>query len=185
MRRYPRIELDINFSETVANVVESGIDLAVRAGPLPDSELHALKLTSLTRHICAAPSYFANRGVPIAPDELKQHQWIVYSRLTSKVLLCKDGQSFSIPIKGSLRTNDASARLQFAIAGQGLAVLPSYDAKEAIASGKLIELMSDYSLPELELYGVFSKGATQAKATRLLLDMLREYPPDRLELLTS
>jgi hypothetical protein len=45
--------------------------------------------------------------------------------------------------------------------------------------------MSDYSLPELELYGVFSKGATQAKATRLLLDMLREYPPDRLELLTS
>jgi DNA-binding transcriptional LysR family regulator len=109
----------------------------------------------------------------------------VYSRLTSKVLLCKDGQSFSIPIKGSLRTNDASARLQFAIAGQGLAVLPSYDAKEAIASGKLIELMSDYSLPELELYGVFSKGATQAKATRLLLDMLREYPPDRLELLTS
>lgn len=178
-QRYPQIELDINFSETVTDIIQSGTDIAVRAGPLPDSELHAVRLSIVSQHICASPSYFAGRSIPVSTDDLQQHQWIVYSRLSSKLILRKDGASLSVPLKGTLFTNDAAARLQFALAGQGLAVLPEYDIQEQIAAGKLIEVLKEYRLPNLELFAVFPQGATQAKAVKLMLDMLKQYPPHK------
>lgn len=179
-RRYPQIELDINFSESITDLIKSGTDIAVRSGPLPDSELRAVHLTKLSRHVCAAPSYFENRPIPETINDLQHHQWIVYSRLSSKLIFRRGDQSFSVPVNGTLFTNDAAARVQFAIAGQGLALLPNYDAQEGISSGKLMEIMADYTLPELELYAVFPEGATQAKASRLMLDMLKQYPPHKL-----
>lgn len=179
-RRYPQIELDINFSESITDIIQSGTDIAVRSGPLPDSELRSVHLTNLSKHICAAPSYFEKRAIPQTIDDLKQHQWIIYSRLSNKLSLRKDGESFNVAVSGSLFTNDASARLQFTIAGHGLALLPSYDALDGFSNGKLMEVMPDYTLPQLEIYAVFPEGATQAKASRLMIDMLKQYPPHKL-----
>ncbi|TRY29043.1 LysR family transcriptional regulator [Aliiglaciecola sp. M165] len=179
-RRYPNIELDINFSENITDLIQSGTDIAVRSGPLQDSELHAVKLTDLTRHICASPEYFTSRSIPQTIEQLQHHQWIVYSRTSNKLSLNKGNASFTFEIKGSLNTNDAAARLQFALAGQGLAVIPFYDAEQVLANGELIEIMRDYQLPKLELFAVFPQGATQAKAVELMLDMLKKYPPHKV-----
>lgn len=80
-------------------------------------------------------------------------------------------------MQGDLSTNNAAARLQFALAGHGLAILPHYDVKPHIESGALVELFPEYSLPALELYAVFPTGATDAKATRLLLEFFKNRPP--------
>lgn len=75
--------------------------------------------------------------------------------------------------------------MQFALAGQGLAVIPHYDAQQSLSNGKLIEVMQDYMLPDLQVFAVFPQGATKARATQLMLDMLRQYPPNKLHLLMN
>ncbi len=178
--RYPNVELDINFSESVSNLIEEGIDLAVRAGPLPDSELHAVKIAELPRYICAAPTYFKSRPIPVSPEQLQDHEWIVYSRLSNKTTLEKEGKIVEVQYTGSLHTNNAAARLQFTLAGHGLAILPLYDAGKELEAGKLIELLPGYTLPSLQIFAVFPAGSTQARASKLMLDMLRQYPPDKI-----
>lgn len=178
--RYPNIELDINFSEGVANLIQDGIDMAVRAGPLHDSELKAIKLGSISRHICASPDYFRAKKIPQNVQQLDGCEWVVYSRISNKLSITKQQKTQEITLSGPLHTNNAAARLQFTLAGQGLAVLPYYDVQEALQKGSLIELLPDHQLPQLEFYAVFPSGSTEARASRLMLDMLRQYPPDKV-----
>ncbi len=176
--RYPAVDLDIRFSEEVVNLIEEGVDIALRAGPLADSELTAIKLASVTRHICAAPKYLEQNGWPKTPRDLSEHQWIVYARGAKKLLVKSGDISETITMGGSLVTNNAGARLKFVKAGLGIGVLPHYDAVEELRSGNLVELIPSYSLPSLELFAVFPKGATQAKATQLMTQLLKQHFPD-------
>lgn len=175
-QRYPSIELDLNLSESLVNLIEEGIDLAIRAGPLVDSELKSIKLATSSRRMCAAPSYLRQRGRPQQLEQLADHEWIIYSRMSSQLNLIKDNKSYTLNIQGKLRTNNAAARLQFALAGHGIALLPHYDVYQALEKGELIELFSEYQLPALDLFAVFPTGSTHTRASRLLLDMLREHP---------
>lgn len=176
--RYPAVELDIRFSEEVVNLIEEGVDIALRAGPLADSELTAIKVASVTRLICAAPKYLEQNGWPKTPSQLSEHQWIVYARGAKKLLVKSGDISETITMSGNLVTNNAGARLKFVKAGLGIGVLPHYDATDELRSGALVELIPGYSLPSLELYAVFPKGATQAKATQLMTQLLKQHFPD-------
>ena len=176
-RRYPQVELELNLSESISNLVQDGIDLAIRSGPLADSELRSTKLATVSRHICASPDYLNLRGWPQSLNELDKHEWIVYHRLGNQLTLSRDDKDYSIKMTGTLRTNNAAARLQFALSGMGLAVLPHYDAAKAFNSGQLVELFPDYHLPPLELYAVFPDGIEKVKASRLMIDMLKNSPP--------
>ena len=176
---HPAIELDIQFSDSISNVVEGGIDLAIRSGPLPDSELKASKLASVPRHLCASPAYLELHGWPKTPGELTNHQWIVYDRSTTKLVLKKGAIEYTVKMQGTLSVDNAAARLQFALANHGIALLPSYDVAESFKSGQLLPLLPGYELPELELFAVFPKGSTTARAAQLMLDMLRSNPPVR------
>lgn len=176
-QRYPQVELELNLSENITNLVQDGIDLAIRSGPLANSELRSTKLATVSRHICASPEYLNQRGWPQAINELDKHEWIVYHRLASKLNLARQGKSYAIQMQGTLRTNNAAARLQFALSGMGLAVLPHYDAAKAFKTGELIELFPDYEIPPLELFAVFPEGVEKVKASRLMIDMLKNTPP--------
>ncbi|TQV70876.1 LysR family transcriptional regulator [Aliikangiella marina] len=176
-KQYPKIALDIQFSESITNLIDERIDLAIRAGPLPDSELQAVKLASMKRYLCASPTYIEQQGFPRTIEDLNGHQWIIYRRQSAKVVLRKGNTMYSIEMNGDISTNNAAARLQFALAGHGLALLPHYDVKSHLESGKLIELLPEYSFASLELFAVFPQGATDAKATRLLLEFFKSRPP--------
>ncbi|GAA0859764.1 LysR substrate-binding domain-containing protein [Aliiglaciecola litoralis] len=114
---------------------------------------------------------------------MQHHLKIVYSRLSSKLILEQGKEVYSVPLLGTLFTHDATARLKFTFAGQGLAVLPEYDIQPQIASGTLIEVLQDYSQPNLKLFAVFPRGATQANAVKLMLELLKQYPPHKLALI--
>lgn len=178
--KYPDITLDINFSEELSNIIEDGIDLAVRSGPLPDSDLHAVKLAVSYRYICASPHFLTTHGWPQSPEDLNHYEWVVYRRLNQNVTLKKGDTSHTISMNGAINTNNAAARLQFGLKDHGLILLPDFDAQPEIDAGRLVRLFPDYSLPALELFAVFPKGSTTAKATQLLLDMLKANPPDKL-----
>ncbi|SFC92601.1 LysR family transcriptional regulator [Pseudoalteromonas denitrificans] len=174
-RIYPKIELDVILTDEVVNIMKEGIDLAIRGAPLPDSGLQATKLSVLPTCLCGAPEYLKKQGRPITPLDLDKHDWVIY-KLTSGVLeLNKGNRSFTVQIKGSISTNNAAARTAFIEGGHGLGRIPIYDAWPKIKSGSLEQVLEDYTLKDIQIYGVFPPGTARSKKLRLLLDYLKSY----------
>lgn len=174
-RLYPKIELDVSLSDEVINIMQEGIDLAIRGAPLPDSGLQASKLSTLKTCLCAAPEYLNKHGRPKKPAELEQHQWVIYKLASNAITLTQGSRSFSIAVKGNISTNNAAARTAFIEGGHGLGRIPVYDARPKIQAGTLETIMDDYQLADINIYGVFPPGNTSSKKLRLLIDFLKGY----------
>ena len=174
-RLYPKIELDVMLTDEVVNIMQEGIDLAIRGAPLPDSGLQARKLSTLETCLCGAPSYFKKHGRPTTPAELEQHQWVIYKLTAGAVVLKKGSRSFSVAVKGSISTNNAAARTAFIEGGHGMGRIPVYDAWPKIQAGTLETVLDDYQLNNIDIYGVFPPGNASSKKLRLLLDYLNDY----------
>ena len=92
-RLYPKIELDIMLSDEVVNIMQEGIDLAIRGAPLPDSGLQASKLSTLPTCLCGSPNYFKKHGRPLTPSDLEQHDWVIYKLTSGAIELTKGSRS--------------------------------------------------------------------------------------------
>lgn len=174
-RLYPKIELDVMLSDEVVNILQEGIDLAIRGAPLPDSGLQALKLSTLATCLCGSPDYFKKRGRPLVPSDLQQHDWVVYKMTAAAVELTKGSLSYSVAVKGSISTNNAAARTAFIEGAHGLGRVPVYDARPKVEAGSLELVLEEYQLKDIEIYGVFPPGSAASKKLRLLLDYLKAY----------
>ena len=145
-RLYPKIELDLMLTDEVVNIMQEGMDLAIRGAPLPDSGLQASKLSSLPMCLCGSPDYFKKHGRPITPSDLDQHDWVIYKLTAGAVELSKGNRSFSVAIKGGISTNNAAARTAFIEGGHGLGRIPLYDAWPKVQAGKLEIVLDEYQL---------------------------------------
>lgn len=172
---YPKIDLDVMLTDEVVNIIQEGIDLAIRGAPLPDSGLQASKLSTLQTCLCGSPDYFNKRGRPKVPADLQPHQWVVYKMTAGTIELSKDNLSYSVAVKGGISTNNAAARTAFLEGGHGIGRVPVYDAWPKIQAGKLESVLDDYQLKDINIYGVFPPGNAASKKLRLLLDYLKEY----------
>ncbi|MCJ8321339.1 MAG: LysR family transcriptional regulator [Colwellia sp.] len=172
---YPKIDLDVMLTDEVVNIMKEGIDLAIRGAPLPDSGLQASKLATLQTCLCAAPAYFLQYGRPKNPADLSNHQWVIYKLTSGTVTLTKGSRSFTVNTKGSISTNNSAARTAFVEAGHGLGRIPKYDALPKIKAGTLEMVLDDYTLNDINVYGVFPPGTANSKKLRLLLNFLKEY----------
>lgn len=174
-RQYPLIELDISFEDRVVNIVEAGIDLAIRGAPLPDSSMQASRLAVLKNCICGAPEYFRQHGRPATPDALASHRWVLYKRAATLIPLQRGDKQWQIAMQGQISTDNAAARTAFVEGGHGLGRIPLYDALPRIRAGRLETVLDDYQLPDIELFGVFAKGAAKTRKMRALLDFLKHH----------
>jgi DNA-binding transcriptional LysR family regulator len=146
VRHYPRIELDMHFSDQWVDLSAQRVDVAIRIGSLPDSELVATRLAVLRRLVCASPDYIARRGRPATPKELVDHNCLtVLSGPVPGGWWCFPGvqHGTALQVRGSLRTNDTEALMQAAIDGMGVVHLASWLVWEMLASGKLVSLFPD------------------------------------------
>lgn len=158
MRAHPEVVVDLSFDDRYVNLVEQGIDLAVRMGRLADSTLGARYLGSNPWLMVAAPAYLEQRGTPASLDDLAQHACLVYSSVQGDdrwSLTLPSGDERSVPVKGPLRSNNLSAVLAAARAGFGLAILPWYVARESVADGSVRPVLPDHGLPAQEVHAVF------------------------------
>lgn len=158
MRAHPEVVVDLSFDDRYVNLVEQGIDLAVRMGRLADSTLGARYLGSNPWLMVAAPAYLEQRGTPTSLDDLAQHACLVYSSVQGDdrwSLTLPAGDERSVPVKGPLRSNNLSAVLAAARAGFGLAILPWYVARESVADGSVRPVLPDHGLPAQEVHAVF------------------------------
>jgi DNA-binding transcriptional LysR family regulator len=158
MQQHPGLQVDLSFDDRYVNLVEQGIDLAIRMGRLADSTLGARYLGLNPWVLVGAPAYLQARGTPAAPDELSTHDALIYSTVQGDErwhFSGADGATLSVPVKGPLRSNNLSALLAATRAGMGLAALPWYVAHESVKQGAVTALLPAWSLPAQEIHAVF------------------------------
>jgi DNA-binding transcriptional LysR family regulator len=136
---YPDIDLRIIFSDRISHILDDHIDLAVRVGTLPDSNLVASRVGAIRRIVCASPRYFAQRGMPSTPSDLTSHDCVTFDQLTSPDLwFFSDGKSeAAVPIHSRLIVNTAEAAIDAVIAGIGVTRVLSYQAAAGLRDGTL------------------------------------------------
>jgi len=171
MRRHAGVRIDLSVDDRYVNLVEQGIDLALRMGKLADSSLGARYLGMNPWSMVAAPVYLAKAGAPRKPDDLTRHDCLVYSSVQGDEvwhLTDKRGKQVTVRVQGRFRSNNLSALLEATRRGLGVAILPNYVAYPALACGELSAVMSDHVLPAQEIHAVFpSPKLVPAKVSAL------------------
>jgi len=169
-RRYPAIRLHVAMSDTNVDLVQKGIELAVRAGPLADSSLVARRLVREPTMLCASPAYLRRHRAPTTVEELAQQRWVIYPPGQRTLSLQADGREIQLPVQGDVVTDSAAARLAFVLAGEGIARLPAYDAAALLASGELVRVLPEVETAPLDIYLVHAQRI--GPSARLLRDFL-------------
>lgn len=158
MQQHPGLQLDLGFEDRYVNLVEQGVDLAIRMGRLADSSLGSRFLGLNPWVLVASPAYLAAHGTPRRPGELARHAALIYNTVQGDdrwTFTTSGSAAQTVAVKGPLRSNNLSALLSAAREGLGLAVLPRYVAAESLRSGAVVPLLERYALPAQEIHAVF------------------------------
>ena len=158
MRKNPDIRIDLGFDDRYVNLVEQGVDLAVRMGSLADSTLGARYLGTNPWVMVASPTYLREHPAPRTPQELATHACLIYSSVQGDdrwSFTGPGGLEVSVAVQGPLRSNNLSAVLAAVHSGMGLAVLPWYVARESVADGSVLPILTDHVLPAQEVHAVY------------------------------
>jgi DNA-binding transcriptional LysR family regulator len=158
MARHPQVQVDLSFEDRYVDLVAQGIDVAIRMGKLADSSLGARYLGMNPWVMVAAPDYLRKYGTPKKAQDLSAHVALIYSSVVGDDVWhmhTPKGEPVSVPVSGRLRSNNVSAVLAAARAGLGIALMPRYVASDSLASGQVVEVLSDHGLAEQEIHAVF------------------------------
>ncbi len=148
---HPQIDLELDLSERMVDLVGEGFDAAIRSGPLPSSSLIAHRIIEMRYRLCASPGYLDSHGVPASPGDLVNHDCLFWSTSTIADVAAwtfrRDGVSQTVPIRCRLRIGNLPALCRAALAGLGLTMLPELDVQEDLSAGRLVSLLPDYEIP--------------------------------------
>ena len=177
MRDHPAIELDLDFSDRLVDVIEEGFDAVVRTGEPADSRLSARRLGAFSQLLVASPDYLARRGTPTSLADLATHSCLHYRfPATGKVEVwplerAPDGTEAKPPV--SMICNNIETRLCFALRGRGIACLPDFSVREALASGRLRSVLAEHLRPHtIGLSVLWPSGRYPSPKLRALIDFL-------------
>jgi DNA-binding transcriptional LysR family regulator len=172
LNQHPRVTVSALLLDRIANLVEEGIDLAVRIGPLPDSNLVAKKIGTVRRILVASPDYLARRGVPQTPADLRLHSMIAFTGLMPnrewRFLDGKRGNSISFVPR--LEINDAVASIAAAEMGDGITVALSYMVAEQIRDGRLAPVLDKFTPPPIPVNLVYPQSRLVSAKLRAFID---------------
>ncbi|MET3107647.1 DNA-binding transcriptional LysR family regulator [Oxalobacteraceae bacterium GrIS 2.11] len=159
LQLHPHIKIDLKLNDNVIDLVEHGIDIAVRIAHLPDSGLVARRLGESRAVLVASRSYVAslpeNLALPKVPDDLRMHACIVYTERTTRnawTFTNMDGTSFSVTVNGPLQSNSSEAVRLAVMNGLGIGYAPIWIFENEIMSGEIQVLLPDWSLPLLPIH---------------------------------
>lgn len=149
LSRYPKLDLDITLTDTVADLVSERIDLAIRLGtPPPDASVISRHIGNFSRYVVASQAYLSEFGTPSKPDELTAHQSLRFSYGADRQVwtFCKDGLQSEVVVTGRLKSNNSAILREAALNGAGIALLPSWLVNADVQSGRLTKLFEDYEV---------------------------------------
>ncbi|GHA17031.1 LysR family transcriptional regulator [Devosia pacifica] len=170
----PEVSIDLRLEDRYVDLVDEGIDLALRISTLADSSLIARKIADMQALMVASPGFLDRHGVPEHPEALRNLDCIVDVNLQTQAnwRFLVEGKTLSIPVNGRVRVNSPLAAAQAAEAGLGIATLPSYLADAAISRGTLKSILGPYMLTGQTLQAVYPHRRHLAGKVRALIDHL-------------
>jgi len=175
LKNYPGISVDLQLDDRIVDLVAGGVDIALRIADMPDSSLVARRLCNVSRWVVGHKDYFERRGVPLRPRDLKDHDCLGYSYLSSGEtwrFTGPGGAEEAVAVRGRLTASNADA-LQAALeAGLGVALQPDFLAWEGIRDGKLVAVMRDWAPGPLTLSLVTTAGGQRAERVTVLMAFL-------------
>jgi DNA-binding transcriptional LysR family regulator len=174
-RTYPDISVDLDFSDRLVNLIEEGVDFAVRiTGGLAPQDV-ARRIGSSRLMVLASPEYLDRHGEPRHPNDLAGHECLCYMPGQSAGwTFLVDGRPTVFPVRGRMRSNNGDALMDAAIRGLGVVCQPSFIAASAVEAGWVRPILADYPMPELGIYAVFPSNRFIPHRARLLVDYLVE-----------
>lgn len=177
LAQHPGVAVDLLLLDRVVDLIDEGIDIAIRPGVLEDSSLVSRKLGEFRRVVCAAPAYLEDRGVPLTPQDLEHHDCIVFTLLDSSQIwrFCTPDGDVRIPISGPLRSNSLDATVAAAVGGAGLVLAPGWLVREHLAAGRLVAVLESFEPPAIPIHALFPHARLLSARTRIFLDFLVEH----------
>ncbi|HEX5343329.1 MAG TPA: LysR family transcriptional regulator [Duganella sp.] len=172
-RQHPQLAVQLDLSDAVVNLLESGHDLAIRFGRLEDSTLVARRLAPNYRVACAAPAYLAQYGTPSHPEELTQHRCILIGEQRRAEWRFHGEEQVAVRVNGALITNDGQAAHALALQGAGIVVKSIWDVGDDILAGRLQRVLPAHSMPTAPLQAIFPHSQNLAPRVRAFIDYLQ------------
>ncbi len=182
LERYPEVSLQIDISERRADLVGEAIDLAVRIGTLPESDLIARELFRTPGVMIASPAYLARHGTPQVPEDLAGHSLIDFSfHQTTQHwdFYLPDGGTTRVPVSPRVRCNAAETEKMLALLGVGITRLPELACREELVQGSLVSLLEDYQRPPSGVHVLYPSKENMPSKTRAMIDFLVEKSRQR------
>jgi len=176
-QKFPKIELDIHVSGRMVNLVEEGIDVALRVGKQEDSSLITRLLMPCGLHACASPEYLKKYGKPEHPRELDTHNCLVYSQLPNPdnwLFRDDQGNDFSIKVRGNLRSSMGSILMNAAQNGSGIFIGPTFMISNALKEGRLETVLDQYTPMTTGLYVAYPYSKLVSTKVRAFVDFFVE-----------
>jgi len=177
-QQYPEVSLQLQLTDRPADFVREAFDVAVRFGDLPDTSLIARKIAPNRRLVCASPGYLKKHGTPVTPHDLARHQCIVLRQNEAAYGLwrCTKGRrSETVKVRGNLSSNDGEVTLTWGLAGLGILQRAEWDLARYLRSGRLVQVLEDYALPQADIYAVFPERHHLSAKVRVFVDFLVAY----------
>lgn len=175
---HPNVELELDLTDERPDLLKNSIDVAVWVGELKDSELIARRLHPGKRLVCASPEYLAEAGKPVHPDDLANHECLIFRAPDYDGIwrFRKGGEVFEIVGKSSFRSSSGPALMAAALAGQGIVVVQKYMVEKELEAGTLVPILSDYEVDlsgtDSGIYAIYPHSRHLPPKTRAFIDFL-------------
>jgi DNA-binding transcriptional LysR family regulator len=175
---YPDVSVELSLNDRYVDLIEDGVDVAIRAGQLPDSSLIARKLADVRVVLCASPRYLERHGAPQSPQDLAKHSCLSYSlSITRNEWRFGEGSGTpeTVPVSGRCVANNGDVLRVLALKGEGIIRVPSYVVEEDIAAGRLVRLMPQYESLEMPVSAVYTPGRFLSAKVRAFVDFVAAH----------
>jgi DNA-binding transcriptional LysR family regulator len=176
LKRYRDVSVDLRLSDRVVNLVEDGVDLAVRIGHLPDSTLVARHAGEMRRIVVASSGYLAARGEPRRPQEISTHDTIHFGAMSAALdwRFVEGGHEIRVTGAPRFATNSSDAAIQYAEADGGLTRVLAYQAAASLRAGRLKIVLAKYEQPALPIHIVYPTSRLLSAKVRTFIDLVTE-----------
>jgi DNA-binding transcriptional LysR family regulator len=174
-QQYPGLAIDVSLNDRYVDLVQEGIDVAIRFGELEDSQLVARHVGSSARICVASPAYLKAKGRPAAPADLKSHNCITYTYLFGNEWRF-DGPGAPQPIRvlGDYRANSGLTIRAAALDGIGIANIPAFLVREDVESGRLVQVLSEYGPAPVRISAVYPSARLLSRKVKLFVDFIQQ-----------
>ena len=171
-REHPGLTINIDFSDRQVDLVEQGVDLAVRIADLKDSSLHARRICPIRLLLCASPSYLELHGTPRTVEDLRRHEVLGYTLGGGQTIrLSNDrGDEHLVPASARMAANNGDFLHAMAVAGHGIVALPTFIVWQSMAGQSLVPVLESYSLPALNAWAVYPQTRYLSQRARRFID---------------